>query len=231
MATVEVSLQVEEIAFVRVMKTLKKIEGVAQINWNLDLLDAPKKTRRASPEEPEISTPNGSDSNGSHPKPDKAARAQTLKELLVSLLAPGPKHVAVLRDLVAKAGFSPAGVHGCLNQLGNLGITEGTGVPGLHRLTPKAMARMQQARPALPPPTRTRTASVDNIMKVMQDVDPTPAMKDALVNTLGISRKAVDNAIYRARKRDLVRSGKVPGEFVLTAKGRKFKPDTENTDG
>lgn len=238
MALVPVTLKIEEVAFIPVMRILHGLPGVADVAFNLDDL-------RKSPKQQKTETKPASNGNG--------ARPHGIKALLIALLLQGPQHLAVLKKHMVNAGFSETGLSSELYMMRKAGITESGGV-AIHKLTDKAMRELQQERLALPAPDPEHAESDDPaaprvskpklpfrdhngsliILRVMQADGDGGADRRSLAHAIreaGLSDKTVDNSLYRLRERGLIRSGPGRGAYLLTSKGRKFEVPPQVNQG
>ncbi len=220
MPLVSVIIKVEEIAFIPVLRALHNLPGVAAVDFNMDDLGH----RSGSARKPKQVT-----------KTD--GETMSASQLLVTLMAQGPQHLAVLKKGLADAGFSVKGISSALNELRKAGISE-TGGIGIHKLTEKAMSELNAERKALPAPmadptkprlpTRQHNGSL-LILRAMQAANA-PMGRAALTTIIaevGLATRSLDNALYRIKERGLIKPGETKGFYELTAKGRKFQLPAE----
>jgi len=211
MASVPVSLQIDESVFVSAIRQLRSMQGVTKVEFDLDL---------ATKKRPTASRANG---------------AMTLQQVIVAILAKeGPQHASSIKHMAMQAGFKPSGVSGQLTELKQKGIVISAGV-GMHRLTEHAQREMQAEhveRPALPAPEKksrrngAQAVVLDAMKKSGDDYVTREALMDAL-RAKGMVGRSLGNALTRCKTNGLVKSGPTKGTYVLTPKGRKFEVPQE----
>jgi|SRR5882724_11005485 len=218
MASIEVSLKIDEVHFFPNMRVLKALPGIADIFVDLDKLGGSRKSKKDKP-------------NGDAAPVRSERGAKTI--VLGFLFQNGPQNTDSLKALIASKGFSETGIHSTLSELRKQGFTESAGT-GIHKLTEKASAALQEQsapRLALPPPKeaaapakRIKVAAV--VLRLLQASllgrMTRPELTEALQKH-GLAARSIDNAVYKMRAEGFVKATDGSGIYELTAKGKKLE--------
>lgn len=223
MPLVPIGLEVEEIAFIPVMKVLKGFPGIAKIHWDIDSLGNKRgagfgaRNGKAAPDalaKPALGRP------GLDPTILKALfeRSHTSREM---------------KELAVTIGYKASSVNQTVNELRKKGIVEHDSL-GNWSLTAEARAKLAategEAAPrlALPAPekkprTRGATGSArQTILDLLRD-EPSSvtrlALRDRMVER-GFTQGTMDGALHRLVTDDHVRRDR-QGGIKITPKGRK----------
>jgi hypothetical protein len=217
MASIPITVKVEESYFIQILRSLRGLSGVTDVHFDFSTLGSPKGATR---KEPQIAKGDGNGPAGAN-------------ELLIALLAQGPQHVKVIQKAMTGAGFKASGAGSFLNVLKKKGIVESGGV-GIHKLTEQAMHDLARARPALPPPEPPMVAGKkrvgpgileDTVIGLMQGRGGSAhraELAKAIV-AIGSTAKSLNTLLHRLQGNGLVK-GLGEGIYELTAKGKHFKP-------
>lgn len=216
---VPIQLQVEEIAFIPVLRILHTTPGIAKVDFDIDSLFPRKKLQ-----------PKRADAR---PEPIRALGDKTtLKELLLILMVPGPMGLAAFKQQAVERGFSANGVSGALTELRGAGLSESAG-SGLHKLTEQAVKIMgsgpKQPTLMLPPPDDLPkkagrpdiTRIILRALKMAPDGRLTRLQLGEAVEFHGFAGRSIDNAIYRSRSEGWIKPKDDSGFYIVTAKGRQ----------
>src|ERR1700752_2479859 len=121
MSLVPITLQIEEMQFIPVMRVLKYLPGVANIEWNFDELGAPL----------------GGNRKPKTTEPENQQKQLGLKETVIRILMDGGRRLADLREPVGRVGFKSNSISQALNDLRKAQVVERTD-HALWQLTAKA---------------------------------------------------------------------------------------------
>jgi len=220
MRMVPITIRVDELQFIPVVRLLRATPGVL-VDFDLDALTRPKKT-------------NGN-SNAAVPESGERAKATPLAQTLVAFLGDGSKHIDDLRQEAVKHGFSAMSVPDKLTKLREMGFVQQTEGRGMYELTPSAMNKMQEAMStitpvplALPPPAgdaMKRSAPREIVMKFLREAGgKLPRLKLlSLCQEAGLTDRAPANAVYNLRSDKMIKpigaKGVPAGIIELTPKG------------
>jgi hypothetical protein len=221
MATVPITIKVEESYFIPILRSLRGLSGVTDVHFDFSTLGSAKGTPR---KDKPVAAGGDNGSTGGN-------------ELIIALLAQGPQHLKVIQKAMTDAGFKASGVGSFLNVLKNKGLVESRGV-GVHGLTEQAMRDLMRTRPALPAPTPTADAAKKRtspgvaqnaVLLLMQGKSgpvPRAELAQALV-AVGSTPKSLNTMLHRMKDIGLIK-GLGDGIYELTAKGKHAKPTEKN---
>lgn len=229
MATVPISIELEEAYFIPVMKVLHHLNGVAKIDFNLDDLGK-KRGGKVGPRH----------TNGADPLKVKATNKNAgrigLRPLLYKALYERPHQQAELKQLASDNQYRHSSLSQALNDSRRAGeiATNGKGEWSLTKaMRAKIEATFGEAHEvkALPAPEddgrRKKKDGVTMpmvILAVLRRVDGGRMRRLDLkphVAAKGFSDAGLDGGIWKAKDMGWIRPGKEPGEIKITPKGMK----------
>lgn len=221
MPTTPISLEVEDIDFIPVLRVLQNTPGIARINFDLDSLNKKRGGQRASR--------NGNDPSGGKP---------LIKPFILSFLETGPKPAREIGVHVASVGHKASSAGQAVNDLRREGLIRKSDLGWM--LTPSTQAKLIAAQKsmapeqlALPAPTPEANAGprkrgdgitsrlvVIAVLKNSQKPVTRIALRDALI-AQGFSVGSIDGVLYRLKVDGTL---KAVGEGIvqITAAGKKI---------
>lgn len=132
-----ISIEVEELALGRVLRSLNTMAGVVRLHLNLTQEKAMKQLAHDEDgdEAPELPLPRGRVGGKMGRKSGPPAQNKVFIAI-AEVLNKTPAHYKILAAAIERAGFSASGIHGYIFRLGKLKFIKRTS-PGSYRLTEK----------------------------------------------------------------------------------------------
>lgn len=226
MALVPLTIDVEEVAFIPVVKVLNALPGVAEIHFHLDQIGGKRGGKRG----PRVPKTNGGAAE---------TKRSSVRDVAIQALVGGRKTYSELREAVRLAGFSQSSLANVMGALKSAGIAEGD---KLHNwsLTETARAKIEAAegetieRAALPAPAseppRQKKQRIDGVTAhtvivaaLRQEEKPMARLAlQAKIVIMGFSKEGIDGALAKAKSLGWIEN-QGPGVHKLTRVGRRLE--------
>jgi hypothetical protein len=223
MPLVPIELEIEESAFIPVLKVLKGFPGIAKIHFDLDTLGNKHGGRYGprngkAPPDPLVA-----------PHPSKTKGRAGLKPLIVKALRERPHTYGELKKTAIAGGYKVSSTSPQLNDLRRAGVIAHDEL-GNWFLTPEFQAKTEAMdgeateRRALPPPDKKRSPAARFAILEILRAETGPLTRLELRHKMherGFTSGTFDGALFRHQQDGLV--NKIAKGFKITAAGRKAK--------
>jgi acetylornithine deacetylase/succinyl-diaminopimelate desuccinylase-like protein len=218
-----IRLEVEEALLGKVLRSLRRLPGIAMLSLDLDEV-GPKKLA------------NGAANHSAAPPPTADSSKPRAHDLVVAfLLQSGPQHLQAIRNLLTARGFAgKSAANTVLNVLRKQKITEAGDGYAIHKLTDSALASLRQQaqevrapNPALPAPGGKKKNAVTGKQAILDKMRSSPGQdlftRAELIEAIvaaGLAKRSIDGAVGKLKDDKLIRSPEA-GSYELTAKGKQ----------